>query len=297
MSTREYFYDLSDRGILSLNGLEQDDPWFVDFFYRRLAPTANPMFPDYPFVSRCGDEMNYVKPADTPIVFTRMEQGRLFYGVSLSVPFNASSLVYSPDGVLYHAAPVGDRGRLVPALATELGCHIEHWGPMYALHDPSTGVATVIPPVTIPDGLRLLRPKEDNMCVGCGMANPWSLRLSFVFDEGDGVVRTWLAPNERMNGAMETVHGGFVSLLLDETMGKSLSVRGIKAPTAQLNVRFRAPMMMHVQHEIRSWIERIDGRKNFLKGVISRADDPDRVVAEADALFITVRPESIPPIV
>ncbi|MCX6140265.1 MAG: DUF4505 family protein [Candidatus Kapabacteria bacterium] len=287
---RDFYYELTDRGVLHLNGFVQDDPWFLDFFFRRLAPTANPEYPEYPFVCRCGDEMNYLKPSDTPIVYTGFDGSRLFYGHSLTTPFYPERLSYSEDGVLYHWAPVGERARIVPAVATEIAKHIDKWGPYYAFLADNGRALVPLLPLHLQDAIEILRPKRDNQCVGCGMANPFSLRLSFVRDKVTGTVHTWLRPDERMNGSMGTTHGGFVSLLLDETMGKSLSSAGIKAPTARLAVNFRKPMVLGEEYEIHSWIDSQQGRKNFVKGEIRATNDHSIVVADAEALFIEVRP-------
>lgn len=292
---RDYYYHVDDRGTLTLDGVVQDDPGFVDFFYRRLAPTANPYYPDYPFVSRCGDELNYLRPADTPIVFTSFDGERLFYAATLSVPFYADRLSYSHEGILYYEAPVGGWGRVVPSVAVQLAASMQPWGPFFAYQRPDRlkgrlqdyGRLVPVLPRNL-DHLKLLRPREANLCVGCGAANDFGLGLSFVHDTECDEVFTYVTPDMRMQGALDTTHGGFVSLLLDETMGKCLSVRSIKAPTAQLNVRFRRPMLLGVEHEIRAKVVRHTGRKHDLHGTIRSTADGS-VIAEADALFITAR--------
>jgi hypothetical protein len=225
-SRRDYYYDLDVRGELSLNGVVQDDPWFIDFFFRRLAATANPDYPDHPYVSRCGDEMNYLSPADTPIVYTGFDGERLTYAHSLSVLFHPTRLSYSKDGVLYHWALVGDRGRVVPHVAMELSKNIETWGPYYAYHDRSRGRVVPILPLEHAMHLTFIRPRTDNHCIACGEANPYSFQWTFVHDRRDDIVRTYLRPDMRMQGSLGITHGGFVSLLLDEVMGKCLSMSG-----------------------------------------------------------------------
>ncbi|CAN5553827.1 hypothetical protein BH10BAC6_BH10BAC6_00630 [soil metagenome] len=285
---REFFYDISDRGDLLLDGTVQDDPEFVDFFFRRLATSANPEYAEYPFVSRCGAEWNYLRPVDTPIVFSHLFDGRLWYAASLSVPFDAHKLAYSQEGVLYHGAPVGEWGRLVPNVATEIAKHVSPLGPYY-FFDDGAGRRGLVAPSTLPDDVRILRPKQDNQCVGCGAGNPYGLGLSFEVNDSTGGVRTWIRPDVRLQGSMSTVHGGFVSLLLDETMGKALGARGIKAPTAQLNVSFRRTMLMGRDNVVEARIDQQQGRKNFVVAEIRAVDDPDHVVAEGKALFITLR--------
>ncbi|MBM4178433.1 MAG: DUF4505 domain-containing protein [Ignavibacteria bacterium] len=286
---RDYYYDLDERGTLTLDGVVQDDPWFLDFFFRRLATNANPDYPEFRFVCRCGDEMNYLRPQDTPIVFSNIVGQRLMYGHSLSVHFEPEKLAYSEDGVLYHAAPVGNYGRIAPQAAVDIARQIQPWGPFYGYRIPNTGQIVPLEPLAIHEELQILRPKPENRCVGCGQANPWSLRLSFFRWRNNGVVRSWITPDERMQGAMGTTHGGFVSLLLDEVMGKSLSAKGIKAPTAQLLVNFRKPMKLGVEYELRSWIESQQGRKQFVRGEVRLSSNPDVVIAEANALFLEIK--------
>jgi acyl-coenzyme A thioesterase PaaI-like protein len=288
---RDYFYHVDARGTLTLDGIIQDDPWFLDLFYRRLAQTANPMFSDYPYVSRCGDEMNYLSPADTPIVYMRRDGDRLLYAAgTLSVPFEPASLTYSSQGVLYHKAPVGTLGRIVPSLAMELSRDIHGWGPWYAYRN-TDGSMVVLEPMERQPHLVLLRPRKDNLCVGCGEANSASMKLSFLHDQEAETVHTWIVPGPTMQGALGVVHGGLVSLLLDEVMGKSLSVRGVRAPTASLTVQFRKPMLTGVEYHCLSRLIQVSGRKYLLSGAIQQMDGV--TVAESEGLFIAPTSERV----
>jgi hypothetical protein len=47
-------------------------------------------------------------------------------------------------------------------------------------------------------------------------------------------------------------------------------------------------MLINEEYEVRGWIDDRQGRKNSLKGEIRSVVDPDLVVAEADALFISI---------
>ena len=285
--SRDYYYEVDDRGVLTLNGVVQDDPWFIDFFYRRLAPTASPHYPDHPYVSRCGDEMNYLRAADTPIVFTQFDGERLFYAHSLSVPFYPDRLTYNADGVLYYASPVGGVGRIVPQVAMELSRWVEPWGPFYGFRFPESKRVTPFISLTGLDRYAVLYPKRDNACVACGANNPYSLALSFLHDTESGIVSTFVRPDERFQGSLGITHGGFVSLLLDECMGKCLSILGLRAPTATLTVNFRQPMQLDEEHEVRAWIELQQGRKNSVRAEIRRQSD-GATIADGSALFITI---------
>ncbi len=235
--------------------------------------------------------MNYLRPEDTPIVYTGFDGIRLYYAASLNVLFHPDRLYYSPDGVLYHWALVGGWGRLVPQVAMDIARHIKPWGPYYAYHDDERKRIMPLMPLEEVGKITFIRPRADNQCVVCGEANPNTLFLSFVLRNADDSVRTYIRPDARMQGSLNVVHGGYVSLLLDETMGKCLSAAGIRAPTAQLNVRFRAPMLLDQEYEIQAYITEQDGRKNFVHGEIRLASDSSTIIAEADALFLTLKRE------
>lgn len=91
------------------------DSRFLDFFFRRLRPVGSKELPllqstgisveEYPYVSPCGNELNFVRPAATPIVFHTLDHAAngFLYAGSLSQPFQASSLAVSKlTGRLYH---------------------------------------------------------------------------------------------------------------------------------------------------------------------------------------------------
>lgn len=58
---------------------------------------------DYPFVSPCGIELNFVRPADCPIVFHGLDGTELVFAGTLKQPFDPSRLAISAKtGHLYH---------------------------------------------------------------------------------------------------------------------------------------------------------------------------------------------------
>mmetsp|Transcript_3295 Transcript_3295/g.5555 ORF Transcript_3295/g.5555 Transcript_3295/m.5555 type:complete len:134 (-) Transcript_3295:104-505(-) len=72
---------------------------------------------EYPFISPCGKEMNFIRPADTPIVFEKLDDDEeLVFGATHRQPFKPSELVWVEEtGRLYH--PVTEHKRLAPCLA------------------------------------------------------------------------------------------------------------------------------------------------------------------------------------
>ena len=75
-------------------------------------------------------------------------------------------------------------------------------------------------------------------CFGCSPTNPIGLHLEF-WEDGEEVVTTW-SPCVNYDGWVETLHGGIISTLIDETCGwvvtRKMQTSGF---TANLSVKFR----------------------------------------------------------
>ncbi|WP_286930360.1 MULTISPECIES: PaaI family thioesterase [Aeromicrobium] len=104
-------------------------------------------------------------------------------------------------------------------------------------------------------------------------------------DRVEGTVRfgRWF-----MGGGM-AVHGGAVSLLFDEVLGiiASLAAGGITR-TAYLHTDYRALTPIDTELETIAWIDRVEGRKWFIRGEIRHGDV---VCAEAEGLFLRLLPD------
>ncbi len=284
---REDFYTIDIRGSLWRGADELNEENYIDYFFNKLQKNETGRNPDYPFLSDLGAEKAFLKAADTPIVFKIFDGEKLFYTENNFVEFSPENLRFSDAGILYHAAPVGDFGRISANIAIQLGEYIRAWGDYFAFKRPKDKCEFVIEPLLKNENFTLLKPRPENRCAGCGGANPNGLCLTFLYDESLKISQSWMIPDARLEGAMGWMHGGYVSLLLDEVMGKVMSVQKIRAATAQLNVRFRKPVFLFKEIELRGFMEKQSGRKNLLKGEIRDAETGE-LLAEADALFISV---------
>lgn len=122
-----FFYSVDLQGRLFLEEVipkniatSLKDVKFLDFFFRRIRRVSCDEKSsladcgcenDYPFVSPCGAELNFVRPADAPIVFHELRTGKggdtggmkLVFGGGLSQPFRPEKLALSRrTGRLYH---------------------------------------------------------------------------------------------------------------------------------------------------------------------------------------------------
>jgi hypothetical protein len=86
---------------------------FLDLFFRRLQPlrprdedllhNRDILKSEYPYVSPCGTELNFVRPAATPIVFHGLSEDELLYAGTMVQIFEEKHLAISEEtGRLYH---------------------------------------------------------------------------------------------------------------------------------------------------------------------------------------------------
>ncbi|KXW79029.1 hypothetical protein JL15_02910 [Mycolicibacterium phlei DSM 43071] len=86
------------------------------------------------------------------------------------------------------------------------------------------------------------------------------------------------------NGA---VHGGAVPLIFDEILGLLANTDRPRSRTAYLHVDYRQITPVNRPLRIDAWVDREEGRKLYLKGVLR---DDQQLLAEAEGLFVTLRP-------
>lgn len=89
-------------------------------------------------------------------------------------------------------------------------------------------------------------------------------------------------------GGNGVAHGGHVAIAFDDLggMAAALNVHGI-CRTAYLTVNYRSLTPLETPLTLKTWVDRADGRKLFVKGTLH---DGERLCADMDALFIALRP-------
>ncbi len=112
--------------------------------------------------------------------------------------------------------------------------------------------------------------RDDDVCFVCGKKNDKGFKLEFSLDKEKKTMETVLIPQEWQQGYADIVHGGIITTLLDEVMGKLAFELGINAVTAELSVRFKKPVGLKDKLSV----------KGQITGETSRI-----VYAEAEARF------------
>ncbi|XP_046606587.1 UPF0598 protein CG30010 [Neodiprion virginianus] len=146
---REYFYYIDHQGMLFLDDSRMKnftscfkEKKFLAFFFTRLRKNETGRYmDDFPYLSPCGRERNFVRCDDLPIVFTHVIQkedldtggvkNQFSYAHAdelLTVPFEPARIFMSMEtGRVYHPAPkiAGGIGLVRSKLALEFSKYFE----------------------------------------------------------------------------------------------------------------------------------------------------------------------------
>ncbi len=87
------------------------------------------------------------------------------------------------------------------------------------------------------------------------------------------------------------VHGGVVAMLLDHVLARAVRAAGRGGLTATLTVSYRRPVPLGVPLVVTAEAGEADGRRTTATARLAAEDDPGTVLAEADGLFVALRPE------
>uniref|UniRef100_A0A1B6E3I0 Uncharacterized protein n=1 Tax=Clastoptera arizonana TaxID=38151 RepID=A0A1B6E3I0_9HEMI len=128
-NVREYFYFIDHQGM-------RKNSW--NFFFKRLRPNVTGRYEkDFPFISPCGRELNFIRCDDMPIVYTHIvnknNKDVLCYGHIGDIMYQD----FQPDhiymdnttGRVYHPAPetAGSIGLIRSKLAIEISSNLRFY--------------------------------------------------------------------------------------------------------------------------------------------------------------------------
>lgn len=119
-------------------------------------------------------------------------------------------------------------------------------------------------------------------CVVCGRDNATGLGMEFT-PQRDGSVSGTLCCGRRFAGYADRLHGGVIAMLLDGAMTHCLFAHGIDAVTAELTVRYTAPVDPAREVTVRGWIESTRRRRRVLSAALTQ---DGHVRATATAKFL-----------
>ena len=132
----------------------------------------------------------------------------------------------------------------------------------------------------------MLRVRERNhgRCVVCGADNATGLHVDFQA-LSDGSVEAEFSPHPSLVGYPGRLHGGVIAALLDGAMTNCLFANDIIAVTAELTIRYRAPVAPDLPVHVGARIEQT-GRR--LYRVAAWVHQGAHTVVTAGARFIAL---------
>jgi len=105
-------------------------------------------------------------------------------------------------------------------------------------------------------------------------------------DHEQAKIHCTFTPNDKLQGASGNIHGGFTSTLFDNVAGilAFMACDFSPAVTAYLNVKHEQPMKVGTEYVAVVEVDKMEGRKVFLKGKI--VDKENNVYTNMESLFV-----------
>ncbi len=125
---------------------------------------------------------------------------------------------------------------------------------------------------------------KDAYCIGCGKDNPIGLKLEFSQNSDGGIVTESKLKRE-FEGYEGIVHGGIISLILDETCAKAVHFAGYKGVTARIKVSFLRPFRVGEDFTCTAKAEEPDGRRIAVKAQLSSEGE---LKARCECIFVII---------
>jgi len=136
--------------------------------------------------------------------------------------------------------------------------------------------------------------KQNNSdwCVVCGTKNPLSLGTKFYHVEGDLIVGVVTGRDEHQSYP-NRMHGGMISALLDEVVGRAINVVEPEAfgVTSEINVKFKKPVPLNEEIRIVGHLTKNTRLVFQAEGFIE--DKDGNILATAKATYVKMTAEKI----
>jgi len=110
-------------------------------------------------------------------------------------------------------------------------------------------------------------------------------------DSPDGRAEGRVTLGKPHEGPPGLVHGGVVATLLDHVLARAIRAAGRGGLTATLTVTYRRPVRLGVPLLATAEMGNTDGRRTTATARLVAEDDPATTLAEAEGLFVALRPE------
>ncbi|MBP5274331.1 MAG: PaaI family thioesterase [Abditibacteriota bacterium] len=124
---------------------------------------------------------------------------------------------------------------------------------------------------------------DDDYCFACGTGNPIGLKLRFTITE-ERLYTDFCLPKE-YQGWTGVVHGGILTLIMDEVQVNAAAAKGYIAPTAEITSRIIRPVMAGARYPAEARITDIK-RERLIFTEAFIADEAGEVCCRSSARLI-----------
>ena len=143
--------------------------------------------------------------------------------------------------------------------------------------------------------LRKVSGKQPNskMCLVCGLKNPYGLHTAFYELDNKELLAVFRTREEHQSYPGR-LHGGIISTILDETIGRAIMVQSedeIWGVTVDLQVRFKKPVPLDQELRVVGRITKKSSR--FFEGTGELLLEDGTVAAEAQGRYLKAPLEKI----
>lgn len=153
------------------------------------------------------------------------------------------------------------------------------------LREKIAEITSVLETLRVPEHERLYALGDMGSSEGQALLPP--LTMDYMDDD---VLRAHFVASEFAMGMNQAMHGGVISAIFDTSMGRLSAGSKIRVSrTAYLTTQYRNVAPIGERLELRCWVVKVEGRKRFIQADLRHGDT---LCAEADALFVEVRPGS-----
>ena len=135
----------------------------------------------------------------------------------------------------------------------------------------------------------LTRQPTSAMCFVCGRENPVGLHMHFFADELNQI-HAEFTPREEHQGFPGIIHGGLISALFDETIGRTAMANDFWSVTAELTVCYKKLIPIGELLKIIGKVEKTTARVLHGRGEILSLRD-NILLAEAEGVYVRISDE------
>ena len=101
---------------------------------------------------------------------------------------------------------------------------------------------------------------DDHHCFVCGTKNPFGLKLEFHENLQTSEIEAEVIFPVHLQGWQDTVHGGLLATVLDETMIKAAAAAGHKCVSAEITVKYKRPASTQAVYRVSGKMLEVRGR-------------------------------------